>query len=168
VQKARRSRVVWIALALPLSWLFWFALVGTTAVHELLAGIVATLLTAIGLVVVESNYPSKFAPSVADLLALRRLPWYLIRDTFQVLAIAAAGICGVHRGESIFRIVPFASGDPDDPADAGRRVLAVWYSSATPSSVVLGVNSGKEKVLLLHQLSSSPLTAMLKQLGARE
>jgi len=157
---------VMIAIALPVACLFWIVLVGTFSAHELEVGILATLLAATGTAAIELQYPSHFTPSLRELLACWRLPGYLLAGTWEIMKIAAADLLGIRHAESWFRALPFAAGKKNDERAVARRVLAVTYSTATPTSIVLGINTNEQK-LLVHELRRSPVSQMLKALGAR-
>ncbi len=80
--------------------------------------------------------------------------------------VAAKDLLGIKGARSLFRIVPFDAGKKDNPRAVARRVLAVVYTTMTPSTIVLGVNSNDHK-MLLHQLEPSPVPKMTKYLGAQ-
>jgi hypothetical protein len=54
----------------------------------------------------------------------------------------------------VFRVVPFPS-DADDARTAGRRALVTALLSATPNTLVVGVEGG-EGEMLVHQLVPEP------------
>ncbi|TMA33768.1 MAG: hypothetical protein E6J88_00480 [Deltaproteobacteria bacterium] len=66
--------------------------------------------------------------------------------------------------ESLFFSVPFDAGGDDDES-AFRRALAVAYTSATPNSVVIGIDR-KRGLLIYHQLRKSRIAEMTRRLGA--
>jgi multisubunit Na+/H+ antiporter MnhE subunit len=162
--KGRGKLAVVIAIALPLFYVFWLVFVGTFSAHELEIGIVATMLATAGTVVIDVQYPSRFVPSVGELLSVWRLPWYLLSGTVQILMVALRDLFGTP-APSLFRVVRFHAGARDERAVA-RRVLAVGYTTMTPTSIVLGINSNDQK-LLVHELQRNPVSKMAKQLGAR-
>lgn len=155
-----------IVFSMPASYVLWIVFVGTFSLHELALGIVATILVVAGMVVIDVQYPARFAPSVGELLSVWRLPWYLVAGTWKVLMIAARDLAGVDKAESLFLLVPFKAGGRESPRAVARRVLAVVYSTMTPETIVLGINTGT-KQMLLHELKPSPLPKMTQELGAR-
>ncbi len=144
----------------------WIIFVGTFSLHELLIGVLGALLATAGLSIINRYYPARFYPRLTELLSLWRLPGYLISDTWKILALRAKDLRDVQTANSLFRVVPFQAGEKEDPRATARRVLAVIYTTITPNTVVLGVNTNDQK-LLLHQLVRSPVSRMTKDLGAR-
>lgn len=144
----------------------WMVFVGTFALHERLIGVIGALLATAGLFIINRNYPARFHPRLTELLSLWRLPGYLVSDTWKILALKTKGLREVQTPNSLFRVVPFRAGEKDDPRATARRVLAVIYTTITPNTVVLGVNTNGQK-LLLHELVRGPLSKMTQDLGAR-
>lgn len=150
---------------LPVFYGTWLLFVGSFSLHELLIGIIAAVLASAGMVVVKIFYQTPFSPDASDLLALWRLPWYLLSDTFVVLTVAAKDLLGTERADSLFRVVPFQAGRTKNPRMTARRALATLYSTVAPNSIVLGVNT-KDQKLLFHQIKRSSVPKMTEQLGA--
>jgi len=159
-----KTLVPW--LSLPIFYVLWIAYVGTFAVHELLLGVIATLIATLGLFIINRRYPAKFSPSFHELLSLWCVPWYLVSDTWKIIAVAGKDLVGAKRAASLFRTVRFDAGTKDDPHAVARRVLAVVYTTITPNTIVLGINASDQK-MLLHELVSSPLPKMTRDLGAQ-
>jgi multisubunit Na+/H+ antiporter MnhE subunit len=157
---------VMVSIALPISYVFWIVFVGTFSAHELEVGIIAALLAVAGTAVIDVQYPSRFAPSIGELLACWRLPWYLVSGTWEILRVAAMDFFGIRRAQSLFLVVPFDSGKLNDERAVARRVLAVSYTTMTPNSVVLGINVAGQK-LLVHQFERTPMSRMTRSLGAQ-
>ncbi len=155
-----------IALSLPGSYVLWIMFVGTFSTHELMVGVVATVLAVVGMCVIDVQYPARFSPKLAELLSLWRLPWYLVSGTFSVLKIAMTDLVRTDKAESLFLIVPFNAGAKEGARAVARRVLAVVYSTMTPETIVLGININT-KQMLYHELKRSPLPEMTRDLGAR-
>ncbi len=100
------------------------------------------------------------------MLALWRIPGYLVTGTWEVIAVAAKDQLGIKRAQSLFRIVRFDAGKKDDSHATARRVLAASYTTIAPNFIVLGVNTN-DRELLFHQIERSPVPAMTKDLGAQ-
>lgn len=158
---------VLISLSVPASYLLWILLTGTFALHELLIGIVGTLLATAGLLVVNHQYPARFSPNVSALSAIWRIPWYVLSGTWEIAAMAAKDLMGLKPAESLFRIAPFDAGEKNDPHATARRVLAVAYTTIAPNFIVLGINSS-DGSLLFHQLERSSVPKMTQSLGAAQ
>ncbi len=155
-----------IAIALPVFYGFWIVFVGTFSAHELEVGILATLLAVAGTAVIDVQYPSRFEPSIRELLACWRLPWYLISGTWEIMKVAVTDLLGVSAAKSLFRVVPFDAGRKDDPRAVARRVLAATYTTIAPNFILLGINPSDQK-LLFHQIERSSVPKMTQELGAR-
>lgn len=155
-----------IAISLTVSYVLWILFVGTLSAHELIVGILATLLAVGGTCVVDVQYPARFSPSVAELLSIWRLPWYLVSGTWRVLTIALNDFLGIRKAQSLFLLVPFRAGDKTNPRAVARRVLAVTYTTMSPESIVLGVNTNT-KQMLYHELERSPVPKMTQGMGAQ-
>ena len=146
-------------------YLFWIAFSGTFATHELLVGIIGAVLATSGMVVVNLQYPARFSPRLANLLAIWRLPWYMLSGTWEIAIVAAKDLIGVKPAKSLFRIARFDAGREDDPRANARRVLAAGYTTAAPNFIILGVNAS-DQTLLFHQIERSSVPKMTRQLGA--
>ncbi len=160
---SRKLSLSW--LSLPIFYVLWIAFVGTFAFDELLLGVIATLVATLGLSIINRRYPAKFLPGFHELLSLWCVPWYLVSDTWKIIAVAGKDLLGVRRAASLFRIVEFDAGTKDDTSAVARRVLAVVYTTITPNTIVLGINASDQK-MLLHELISSPLPKMTRDLEA--
>ena len=97
------------------------------------------------------------------------------RDLSQGFRLAAAVVTGT---AVVFRAllarpgdgglvsrVPFRFGTNDEPAEVGRRALAIVFTSASANSIVLGVTADPPTVRV-HQLVPGPTPAVLRRLGA--
>jgi len=153
-------------LSLPIFYVFWIGFVGTFAFHELLLGVLATLITTLGLFIINQRYPARFSSTLQEVLSVGYVPWYLVSDTWKIIAVAGKDLLGVQSAASLFRTVHFDAGTKDNSSAVARRVLAVVFTTMTPSTVVLGINVSDQK-MLLHELVSSPLPKMMRDLGAR-
>jgi hypothetical protein len=157
---------VTVGVTLPMSYVSWIVFVGTFSRHELLLGIGAALLTATGMVVVTMKYPEPFSPTVWELAAVWRLPWYLISGTWEIFHVAAKDLLGIQRAKSLFRVARFDAGEKNDPRATARRVLGVVYTTVAPNFIVVGVNTSDPR-MLFHQIQRSSVPKMTKQLGAK-
>jgi hypothetical protein len=117
--------------------------------------------------VVNLQYPSRFSPTTADLLACWRLPWYLVTGTGEVLLVAAKDLLGIKRAQSLFQVARFNAGAKDNPEATARRVLAAAYTTVAPNFIVVGVNSSDQS-MLFHQIERSAVPRMTQELGAEQ
>ncbi len=164
--KATRQLASILSLGFVSFYFCWIIFVGTFSLHELLIGVLGALLATTGLSIINRSYPARFQPRLMELLSLWRLPGSLVSDTWKILALRAKDLRSIRTANSLFRVVPFRAGEKDDPRATARRVLAVIYTTITPNTVVLGVNTNDQK-LLLHQLVRGPVSRMTEDLGAR-
>jgi multisubunit Na+/H+ antiporter MnhE subunit len=161
-----KETFVLLWLSLPIFYVLWILFVGTFAFHELLLGVIATLVATLGVSIINRRYPAKFSPTLQELLSLWCVPWYLVSDTWKIIAVAGKDLLGIKPIRSLFCTVQFDAGTKDDSGAVARRVLAVVYTTMTPCTVVLGINVSDQR-MLLHELVSSPLPKMTRDLGAR-
>jgi multisubunit Na+/H+ antiporter MnhE subunit len=161
-----RKTFVLPCLSLPIFYVFWITFVGTFAIHELLLGVIAISVATLGLFIINRRYPAKFSPTLREVLSLWYVPLYLVSDTGKILAVAGKDLIGIKRAGSLFRTVQFNAGTKEDTSAVARRVLAVVYTTMTPGTIVLGINVSDQK-MLLHELASSPLPKITRDLGAR-
>lgn len=164
--RSKVRRLALCCLSLPSSYLLWIVFTGTFSLHELLVGIGGALLAASGMFVVNLQYPARFSPSISDLVAFWRLPWYLLSGTWEIALVATKDALRIKRAQSLFRVVSFDAGKSQDPHANARRVLAVAYTTIAPDCIVLGVNNSNN-TLLIHQFERRPVGKMMRQLGAR-
>jgi len=155
-----------IGIALPVFYVFWLLFVGAFSAHELEIGIIATVVATAGTAIIDVQYPSRFVPSLGELLSFWRLPWYLLSGTWEIMKVAVTDLLGTDPAESLFRVSPFAAGKKDDERAVARRVLAVTYTTVAPNFIVLGINSSDQK-LLFHQIKRSSVPKMTQRLGAK-
>src|SRR5438270_320000 len=74
----RREMTALICLGFPIFYVFWIVFSGTFAVHELMIGAVGALLATSGMLVIGVQYPALFSPSACNLIAIWRIPWYVL------------------------------------------------------------------------------------------
>ncbi|HZP22985.1 MAG TPA: hypothetical protein VFB04_06035 [Terriglobales bacterium] len=119
-----------------------------------------------GTAIIDVQYPSRFVPSLGELLSFWRLPWYLLSGTWEIMKVAVTDLLGTDPAESLFRVSLFAAEKKDDERAVARRVLAVTYTTVAPNFIVLGINSSDQK-LLFHQIKRSSVPKMTQRLGAK-
>jgi len=146
-------------------YLFWIVFSGSVATHELLIGTVGAVLATTGMVVIDLQYPARFSPTASNLLALWRLPWYVLSGTWEIAMVAAKDLMGIKPAKSLFRVASFDAGEKDDSGANARRVLAAGYTTVAPNFIVIGVNTS-DQTLLFHQIERSSVPKMTQELGA--
>lgn len=143
----------------------WMLFVSLLQTNEFVAGMAAALLGAIADAVVKATDFARFRPRFRHVLLVFVTPWYVVRDTVVVFWVLAKKLAGVPLQSSL-KVIPFAAGE-DSVEDNARRALATGYSTISPNTIVLGIDC-ERNLLLLHEISPSETSWMLKQLGARE
>ena len=133
---------------------------------EMLAGIGVAVVAAVMACVVQHADDSHFRPHPQDLLQIIFLPWLLVQGTCEILWVAMRDLFGGRKAVSAFRLLTFETGNARDPHSTARLVLAVIYTTMTPTSVVLGINV-RDRQMLFHQIQRSGIPKLLKNLGAR-
>ncbi len=71
----------------------------------------------------------------------------------------------MRRAGSYYRVCGFAT-SKEDPRLIGRRVLATAYTSASPNSIVIGIDFTQSR-MLVHQVERREISALAQELGAR-
>ena len=94
-----------------------------------------------------------------------RMPKELVTGGWQITAVLLRQIFLREPAPSLFISVPFDAGGDDDES-AFRRALAITYTTATPNSVVIGIDR-ERGLLVYHQVRKSPVPEMIRRLGAR-
>ncbi|MBO0701302.1 MAG: Na+/H+ antiporter subunit E [Candidatus Dormibacteraeota bacterium] len=132
----------------------WLLLLSTTAIPEVLAGLVAAAIaTTAGLAAVRTT-GSRFRPRAAWLWELRRLPWLVLSDSALAARVLVRAI-GRRRSQSRFIAVgplPIAG---SEPRTAARRALYTVACTLPPGTIVVGLDEESRSVLL-HQLVARP------------
>ena len=153
------------AVSAPLLFLLWLVFVGTFAAPEMLIGVVASLLAAIALCVVERAEPAHFRPRSREFAQLVYIPWLLVEGTYEILYVSLRDLLGGRKADSAFRVSKFRAGNPGDPVDTARRVVAVAGTTMAPNFIILGINAD-ENDLLFHQIEKGAVPQLTKNMGA--
>jgi len=132
----------------------WLLLLSTTAVPEVLAGVVAAVIAMVaGLAAVRAT-GTRFRPRGVWLWELRRLPWLVVTDSI-LAARALARAIGRRGSRSRFVALgplPIAG---SDPRTAARRAIYTVACSLPPGTIVVALDEETQTVLL-HQLEARP------------
>lgn len=152
-------------MSAPALFVFWLIFVGTFSRWEMAAGLAVAVAGGTAICVVQHADDAHFRPRLHDVAQIVYLPWLIAQGTAVILFVAARDLFGGPKAVSAFRVVPFAAGDLYDPCDTARRVLAITYTTMTPSTVVIGLNT-RENQLLYHEIQRSEVSAPTRNLGA--
>jgi hypothetical protein len=128
------------------------------------AAVVAAIGTA-GVIIFAAVDGVRFRFRWADLAVAWRIPYQVGSGTVQVM-IGLGRQLG--RGRSAGRVTAagFDGGELEDPADQGRRALAVTYPTMTPNFIVMGFIRDR-RAMLYHQIVPGPVPSIARKLGAR-
>jgi multisubunit Na+/H+ antiporter MnhE subunit len=159
----KHPRVTFVA-TIVLMALLWVLFVAGTKGQEMLVGVGAVSLSLLFLWGVAHTSPLALDFRAQDVFTFWRIPLYLVSDAWTVLVVLFKSCFGQPAG-SYYRVTGFDSA-PRDPQRNARQVLATAYTTATPNSIVLGVDI-KSNRMLFHQLQRSKTNKLLKSLGAR-
>ena len=143
--------------------LLWLVLVGDFQPQELLVGALSVAGTTVFVVFVRRAQEQHFRYKVRDVVRGWRVPGNIVADTFRVGKVLRDVWTGTPP-RSCYVVSPF-DGSHANPVCGGREVLAVAYMTASPNSIVLGVDTDRGQ-MLIHLLERAPLSSMAKDLGA--
>ncbi len=152
VSRARRtSRVVTWLTWWVLMMSFWVALDDSLRSDELIAGVIAAAIAAEAAELVGHQARTRYQIRARWLLAAFRLPGQVAHETLLVLAVLARTVFFRQPPpHGTFTDIPVAYGD-DTPLGITRRVLLTGAHSLAPNAFVLGLDSGRD-VMIVHEL----------------
>lgn len=153
-------------VSVPLLFVFWLVFVGTFDEWELLVGMGAAVAGGLAICIVENAEHSHFLPHFENVMQIVFAPRLVLQGTYKIILVALRDLLGGGKSASIFFVAPFKTDAVRNPHDTARRVLATAYTTMTPTSIVLGINT-RERIMLFHQIDRSGLPEMTKNLGAR-
>jgi hypothetical protein len=143
----------------------WILLVAGTHIDEMIVGAASVLASGAFLFVVHRSSTLHTDFRLADMAKGWRIPWYVISDIFVIILVLFKDLFGIEKAKSLYRVSGFQTGK-EDPTLAARRVLAIAYTSASPNSIVLGIDYTCSR-MLFHQLRRTRLPQMTDDLGAK-
>jgi hypothetical protein len=153
--------LAWIASA---AW--YLALVSSYGVREFIAAAFTAVLAALATMVFARTAKVAFHLRWRDLLQAWRLPGCVLSGTWEIMRGLAKQLFTSRGASSVVAAVPFDVGDRENLADAGRRALAITYTSGTPNFLILGIVD-EQQWFLYHQIMPGDILTMTKNLGAR-
>ena len=89
----------------------------------------------------------------------------MVCDTWVVIRVFLSELLHLRPAGSYYRVCGFKC-SKRDPAILGRGVLATIYMTATPNSIVLGIDPQSSR-MLFHQLERASVPKMARALGAQ-
>ncbi len=147
-------------------FVLWLVFVAGFKPQEMLVGALSTAASAAFIGFVWQARPANVRLRRADIAQIVHVPVAVAQDAVVVLRVLWHDLTGRQKAGSIYAVHRFEASERDRLL-RGREVLAVTYMTASPNTVVLGVDQ-RERLLLLHQLEATPLPAMALALGASE
>jgi multisubunit Na+/H+ antiporter MnhE subunit len=132
----------------------WIALTTTLDPAEVAAGAVSAAVAATAAELVLATGMLGFRPRLRWFLRAPRVLRRSLLDTGVVLRALSMHISGRRRMSGAFRVIAFDPGG-DDPTSAARRALLTAAISATPNTYVVGIDRGRN-MMLVHQLVPAP------------
>jgi hypothetical protein len=127
--------------------------------------VVCGLLATAATVAFQATAGVKFRPSVGMVMEGWRMPWLVVKGTWELAAALWAEVFGSGANGEVAGVKYGACGE--DGGSAARRALVVTYTTSTPNIVVLGVVR-EEGILLYQQVKRGELPEMTKRLGVEE
>jgi hypothetical protein len=131
-------------------------------VAMLLTGAVATTAA----LVFASAANVHFHLNMRDVMQFWYMPWYAISGTGEIMHALAKQLFTRAGAPSFLAAVHFEMGSEKNIEDAGRRALAITYTTATPNFIVLGLVK-KQNLMIYHQLIPGEVLTITRKLGAR-
>lgn len=129
---------------------FWIILDNSIESDELLAGAGAAALGAFLAELATHQAATRLRMRIGWLVHVLGLPGQVARDTTIVFAALWRRLARGEEPNSGFRELPVRYGN-DSPQGVTRRVLLVGGRSLAPNAFVLGIDSGRD-VMVIHQL----------------
>ena len=134
--------------------------------RELIASFIAGTLSATAVLVFARAGKVRFAFRLRDVAQGWRIPWNVSCGTIEVFEGLGKQFFSPAGPASAIVAVPFDLGEKDNPSDAGRRALAITYTTATPNFIILGLVD-RQSLMLYHQITPGEIRPMTRNLGAR-
>lgn len=142
----------------------WILFVAGLKRDEMIVGALSVIASALFLQLVYRAVEQKLDIRLKDLLACWRIPWYLLSDGWQITLALVKDLLGIESVGSFFRVSGFKTAKYD-PLLTARRVLATVFTTATPNSIILGIDYEQSR-MLFHQLVRTRVSKMTQELGA--
>ncbi len=143
----------------------WVWLVAGTHRHEMMVGAGVVVLATLFLLLVRRSQPNPIQLDWKDVAQGWRIPSYMVCDTWVVIRVLLREVLHLRPAGSHYRVCGFKC-SKRDPAILGRGVLATIYMTATPNSIVIGIDPQSSK-MLFHQLERASGPKMARALGAQ-
>ena len=152
-------------LALATAVVLWLVFVASFSSHELMVGAACVLLTMLFMNSVTRSLGLKLEMRLRDVAQAYRIPWYELTGNWTIVLVLLKDLLGIAPAQNCFHVCGFDS-SRHDPVRASRTVLAVAFTTASPNSIVIGIDPAQSR-MLFHQVSPTGVQRMAKALGAK-
>ena len=152
-------------LALATAVVLWLVFVASFNSHELMVGGACVLLTMAFMHSVARSMGLKLELRLQDVAQAYRIPLYELMGNWTVVLVLFKDLLHIAPAQNCFRVCGFDS-SRHDPVRASRTVLAVAFTTASPNSIVIGIDPAQSR-MLFHQISPTGVQRMAKALGAK-
>lgn len=154
----------WSIVVVALAFLAWMAFIGDLSAQDMALGAACALFCGAASLLTWRAMGLSIAFDLRDLLQLWRLPWIALHDAWSITCALGGDLLHLQAAGSHFRAVPFH--EQRNRRGRLRHVLAVAYTSVTPNSIVIGIDT-EQKLLLFHQIVPAKVSAVTRRLGAQ-
>jgi multisubunit Na+/H+ antiporter MnhE subunit len=161
----RTRSLIILVVTCVIQWAVWLCYTDSTGYREIIAGAIAAVISTVAVAMFASQAKVRFRFSARDIVQAIYLPWYALDGTWEIMHALAKQLFAKPGAPSFTAAVPFEVGGKDE-ASAGRRALAVSYTTITPNFVVLGIIR-RQRLMLYHQILPGKVLTMTRNLGAR-
>lgn len=154
----------WSVAVVTLAFLAWMAFVGDLSAQDMALGAACAAFGAAASLLTWKAMRLSIAFELRDVLEYWRLPWNALQDAGAITWALGKDLLHLAPAGSYLRAIPFR--EQSGGRGRLRHVLAVAYTSATPNSIVIGIDAEQE-LLLVHQIVPSEIPEVTRRLGAR-
>lgn len=155
-------KVIWVW---AVSWGLWLIFAADLDWREALIGFVAAGIACFATMLVAHEEKAGYKFRLNWVLEIIWVPWCVLDGTYQVLRGLANQLFTRRGADSFLGAVRFTVGGHTERA-AGRRALAVTFTTATPNFVIIGIDH-KQRLMLYHQVLRGKVLKLTQNLGAR-
>jgi multisubunit Na+/H+ antiporter MnhE subunit len=161
-----RLSAIWFWLAeAAILFCVWMIYTWQLSKAELLVGIGAALLAAVGAEAVRGLNFAGFYPLLAWMLEVRRLPYTALEGCAVLVEVLVLRYALKREVRGGLRTLRFEPGG-DDARSAARRALAVAFVSFAPNSIVVHIDRDRG-IMIYHQIIPTTVPKIATVVGAR-
>ena len=161
----RSKDVLLFAVEWVLLVVLWMLFVSQWNKDEFLIGIGAAFVGAIADAIVKSEGFGKFSPKPKWVLLIFWTPYYVAKGVWATLKAFGAELFG-HSPRSRFIAKTYKPAKSNDLTSSAKRALATAYLTIPPNSIVVGIDSEHEQILM-HEIVPEPVSRMARKLGVQ-